>query len=62
MLSEINQRQISWFHSYVEFKKQNKWTEKKRDKPKNKLLTIREQTDGYQKGGGCGIGEIDEGD
>ena len=28
-----------WFHSYVEFKRQNKQAKEKRDKPKNRLLT-----------------------
>lgn len=48
-----SQRQISWFHTYVEFKKQNKWAKGKRqtDKPKNRLL-IMEYKHGYQGGGG----------
>ena len=45
----------------MEFKKQNQWKEKKRDKPKQtkttaQILTYREQTDGYQRGGGWGDG------
>ena len=62
--SAISQRKTNtvWFHSYVEFKKQSKWTKKKRDKSENKLLNVEnklvvviEEVDG-------GMSEIGEGD
>ena len=34
----------------------------KRDKSKKETLNYTEQTDGYQRGGRWGIGEIGEGD
>ena len=60
MLSEISQRKTKtiWFHSYVDFKKQNKWAKgKKRERERERqtkkwTLNYREQTDGYQRG--CG--------
>ena len=39
----------------------NKQT-KKGNKPKNRLLTTEKKTGFYQKGGGWGMGETDEGD
>ena len=42
----------------MEFKKQNKWAMgEKQDNSRNRLNS-REQTDGCQRGGGCGVGEI----
>ena len=40
MLTEESQRKTNstWFHSFVEFKKQNKKKKKKRDKQGNRLL------------------------
>ena len=54
---------ITLFQSYVEFRKQNKWTkEKKRGTNQTQTLTYREQTDGYQKGGDWEMGNITERD
>ena len=44
MLSKISQSEKDrWFHSYVDFKKQNKWAkekkERERDEPRNRFLT-----------------------
>ena len=52
MLSKISQRKrnIIWLHSYVDVKKQN--SKEKKRYTKNQTLNYREQTDGYQKGGG----------
>ena len=48
-----------WFHSYVEFKKQMKRSERKKRGGLTEKWTInsREQTDGYQRGGGVGRDE-----
>ena len=48
----------------MEFKKQtNKHREKKRERQiKKQILNYRKQTDGYQRGGGWGTGEIGDGD
>ena len=47
MLSELSQSEKDKYRtiSYVEFKKQNKGTKKKREKPKNRP-SIKEQSDG----------------
>ena len=48
----VRERQIMYFiYSYVEFKKQ---TKKKKRETKKQTLNYREQTDGYQRGGGWG--------
>ena len=44
------ERQI-WFHLYMEFKKQRKWTNITKQKQSHRH---REQTGGYQRGGGWG--------
>ena len=70
MLSETSQRKTSTvsFHSYMEFKKQNKWSnggkkERKREANQKKTLNYREQIDGDQRGGGViGTGEVSDGD
>ena len=53
--SKISQWKTNiWFHSYVEFKKQDKLAKgekEERGKPRNRL-NYREQTNGYQRGGG----------
>ena len=51
MTSDISQRKTHtiWFHLYVESKRQNKWTKKKKTE---KTHRYREQTDGWQMGGG----------
>ena len=61
MLSEISQTKTNtvWFHSYLDFKKQNKWTNKKRDKnpdldTEDKLVVARREGDGV-------MGEVDKG-
>ena len=65
MLREINQRK-TWFHSYVEFKKQNKTkTGKGKDREretKKHIFNYREQTDGYQRGVGGEMNEIGDRD
>ena len=48
-----------WFHSDVKFKKENKQAKEKRKRErqtKKQTLNYREQTDGYQRGGGWGDG------
>ena len=50
----------------MEFKKQNKWTnekrERQRDKPRNKAPNYREQTDGYKGREMGGMVAISNGD
>ena len=58
-LSEISQRETNpiGFHSYVEFKKQNKQERKDRDRQtKKQTPNYREHTDGHQQGGRWGDG------
>ena len=51
------------FHSYVECKEKKKCKGKKIESGKpRKRLNYRVQTDGYQKGGGQGMGEIGDRD
>ena len=52
MLSKISQRKTNTicFHSYVEFKKQNKG----KKETKKQTLTTENKTDGYQRRGGDG--------
>ena len=53
MLSKISQSEKDkyiCFHSYVEFKKQN--NQGKRETSQETALNYREQTNGYQRGGG----------
>ena len=49
MLSKISQRKpnAEWFHLYVEYKKQNKWTNIIKQRQRQKY---REQTGGCQSG------------
>ena len=70
MLSKISQRKtdIIWFHSNMEFNKQNKWTKTEREsthtrerQTEKQTLKHREQTDRYQRGGGKRMGEIGDG-
>ena len=42
--------------------KTNERREKKRETNKKQTLNYREHTDGYQRGGGWGMGEIGDGD
>ena len=64
--SKLERDNAIWFHSYVEFKKQNKQRGKKTGREiKEQAPNYREQTDGYQRGGGWEsgrVGEIDEAD
>ena len=67
MLSEICQRKttIIWFHSYVEFKNQNKQNGKNETEKQTKKQTLnyREQIEGYQRGATLsGMGLIGDGD
>ena len=69
MLSEISQRKTKtiWFHSYVDFKKQNKWAkgkkrERERGKPRNGLLTIENKLMVIRGDVGGEMGEIGDGD
>ena len=63
MLSKINQRKTNtiWFHSCVEFKKQNRWTQGEKRQTRKQALNYGEQTGGYRRGGGWGVGEINDG-
>ena len=58
----VRERQISWFHSYVKFKKLNKWTKRKRDKQKTSLLNTDNKLVVARRGISEGMGEIDKGD
>ena len=55
-LKKISQRKTNtiWFHSYLQFKKQNKWAkdEERERETKKRTLNFREQTGGCQSGGG----------
>ena len=57
MLSEISQKKTNTisFHSYVEFKKQNKQS-KRETQTKKQTLNYREKIDGYQRGDVWGDG------
>ena len=57
----VRERQIQCDFTHVEFKKQNKWTKKKRDK-KTPLLNIEYKLMVIRGEGGGRIGEIGERD
>ena len=52
----VRERQILYDFTHVGFKKQNKQVRGKKDKTNQQTLNYREQTDGYQMGGGWGNG------
>ena len=53
MLSEVSQTEKGKYHmiSYVEFKKQNKWTKEKKETNQKETLKYREETAGCQREG-----------
>ena len=63
-MKPVSQRKANTirFHSYVGFKKQNKRTKKKGDKPKHRFLTIGNKLADTRGKVGGGMGEIGEGD
>ena len=60
----VRERQIPWFHSNAEFKKQTKWAKGKRerDKPRNRLLTTENKLMVTKREVGGGMGEKSDGD
>jgi len=60
IISEITQRQIPYDFTHT-WNLKNKTNEQKMGQTRKQTLNYREQIDGYQSGGGWGMGEISRG-